>query len=331
MLFSTFVGGDSQETGISILLDYENNAYITGRTWSSDFPTSSGCFDDSYNGGDGDVFVFKLKYDGSDLLYSTFIGGSDVEVAESVALDSENNAYITGGTSSFDFPTTSGCFDDSYNGYDDVFVFKLNSNGSSLIYSTFIGGSKGDSGKSIALDFKNNTYITGLTASSNFPTTSGCFDDSHNGNKDAFIFKLNLDGSDSLFSTYAGGGDGDFSDSITIDSENNTYITGATYSSDFPTTSGCYDDSHNGDRDVFVFKLKSDGSDSLYSTFVGGNSVDRGWGISLDSENNACITGYTWSLDFPTTKDCFNSSHNGESDVFVCKLSFNLTLTVSDK
>ena len=318
LLYSTFIGGSDGDRSESIALDYENNIYIAGDTWSLDFPTTPDCFDNSYNGF-GDVVVIKLNHNGSSLLYSTFVGGSDLDWESSVAIDSNNNTYILGQTWSADFPITPSCYDDSLNGTSDIFVFKLNSNGSNLTYSTFIGGSESDMGSAIALDSENNTYITGNKQSSDFPTTFSCYDDSHNENIDVFVLKLSSNGSNLTYSTFIGGGDRDYGCDIVLDSEKNAYITGYTYSSDFPTTSGCYDNSYNGgDEDVIVLKLNSDGSELLYSTFVGGSKYDHGFSIALDSKNNTYITGSTDSSDFLTTYGCYNDSGNG---VFVFKLN----------
>ena len=331
LIYSTFVGGDTWDQGFDIVLDSENNAYITGWTYSPDFPTTSGCFDESHNG-DGDVIVFKLNQDGSDLVYSTFVGGSDRDWGMKIAIDSESNTYITGHTKSDDFPTTSNCFDGSRNSVEvddsyDVFVFKLNQDGSDLVYSTYLGGSSedgGDQGKlGIAVDSENYAYVTGCTAFPDFPVTWGAYDMTYNddGGRDAFVSKFNQDGSDLVYSTFLGGIYDDFGDGITLDSENCAYITGRTESLNFPTTSGCYDDSHNGNFDVFVSKFNSDGSDMVYSTYIGGDDFDWGRDIALDSDNNVYITGSTFSSDFPTTPGCFNDTHNGSSDGFVTKLN----------
>jgi len=382
LLYSTFIGGSDSDWGQSITLDSENNAYVTGTTGSSDFPTTPGCFDDSHNS-DEDVYVFKLNSDGTELLYSTFVGGSSLDSGESIVLDSERNAYVTGMTESSDFPTTFGSFDPFHNGEEDVFVFKLNSDGTALLYSTYVGGEDRDNGFGIALDaeknayvtgetgssdfpttysfhkgglldvfvFKlssdgsylvystlvggesldygydivldteTNAYVTGQTKSSDFPTTPGCLDDSYNGGfNDVFIFKLDSYGLELVYSTFVGGDDYERGESIVLDSETNAYVTGVTNSTDFPTTSGCFDDSINEGWDVFVLKLNSAGSDLNYSTFVGGSGVDRGEGITLDSENNAYVTGRTSSFDFPTTSGCFDNSYGGWIDVFIVML-----------
>ena len=325
LIYSTYIGYKEENEGYGIAVDSEKNAYITGYTTSSDFPTSHNCFDDTYNGiyRLGDVFLFKLNNEGSNLLYSTYIGGTGRDYGYSIALDSENNAYITGHTTSSDFPTTLDCYDDSYNGDGDVFVTKMNPNGTLLKYSTYVGGTEDDDyGWDIALDSENNTYITGYTKSSNFPMTLGCLDESFNGGWDVFVFKLNPNGSSLIYSTYVGGNYTDDGKSITLDSENNAYITGSTSSSNFPTTPSCYDNSFNGgDTDIFVFKLNSNGTSLLYSTYFGGSDKEYGYGIVVDSLNNSYISGYTFSEDIPTTFGVYDETFNGKIDVLIFKLN----------
>ena len=327
LMYSTFIGGSNNDIGEDITHDLGNNMYITGSTNSSDFPTTSGCYDDSYNGNeDLDIFVLKLSPDGSELLFSTFIGGDDDDFPYGISLDSENNIYVSGWTFSSDFPTTPGCFDETYNENGDAIVFKLDQDGSDLNYSTFIGGNRTDSDSRIVLDADNNAYVAGITNSSDFPTTVNAYGRIYNGGfkyGDVFVLKLNPDGTDLVYSTYVGGSDDEWwGGSLIIDSKNNTYITGATASEDFPTTPGCYDDSYNGgNTDIVVFKLNPYGSDLLYSTYIGGDSWDRGWRIVLDAEENAYITGWTYSENFPTTQGCYNDSLGGSSDIIVCKLN----------
>jgi len=323
--YSTYVGGFGEDRGFDITLDDENNAYVTGMTDSTNFPTTSGCYDETHNRevgqGEDDAFVFKLNSDGSDLVYSTYVGGNDYDTGYRIVVDSENNAYVTGYTNSNDFPTTTGCYDSSYKGHDDVFVFKMNADGSDIMYSTYFGGSESDDGYGITLDHENCVYITGYTYSDDLPTTSNCYDASLNGHEDIFICKFNPEGSELVYSTYIGGEVRDWPYSIAIDSENNVYVAGWTESSDFPTTYGCYDDSYNGEEDVFVCKLNANGTNLVYSTYIGGSDDDIGVGGPLDSENNAYVTGYTYSSDFPTTQGCYSNTHNGECDIFIVKLN----------
>ena len=195
LLYSTFLGGGGGEKGWGITVDGGGNAYVTGGTNSSDFPTTPGGFDRTYNGGIYDAFVAKLNPPGSSLLYATFLGGGDGDVGWGITVDRGGNAYVTGGTWSSDFPTTPGGFDRTHNGGNyDAFVAKLNAAGSGLVYATFLGGSSGDRGYAIAIDGAGNAYVTGGTSSSDFPTTPGGFDRTYDGDHSAFVAKLALGG-----------------------------------------------------------------------------------------------------------------------------------------
>lgn len=324
LTYSTFIGANNDDEAYGLALDGSNNVYISGYSYSPDFPTTSGVYDDSQNGS-WEVFVCKLNRSGSSLDYSTYIGGSSPDYATSIALDGSNNIYVTGYTSSSDFPTSETAYDTSYNGNIDLFVCKFNSIGSSLVYSTYIGGSNSEHSNSIVLDGLNNAYITGYTTSSNFPTSESAFDKIQSGNsRDIFVARLNSTGSTLDYSTYIGGNKVDEASSLAIDGSNNIYITGFTYSSDFPTTENAYDTSHNGGfEDGFVCKLSSDFSSLVYSTYLGAHNQDLAYSIALDHLNNAYVAGYTNSSDFPITSNAYDSSQNDSWDVFVSKLNSN--------
>ncbi|MCX7769408.1 MAG: SBBP repeat-containing protein [Flavobacteriales bacterium] len=324
LVYSTLIGGDDKDRGCSIAVDGSGAAYVTGYTQSTDYPTTSGAYDETYYGGNDDVFVTKLNAAGSALVYSTFIGGYDWDKAYSIAVDGSGAAYVTGGTKSNNYPTTSGAYDGSYNDNDDAFVTKLNAAGSALVYSTFIGGSSGEYAYSIAVDGSEAAYVTGRTNSNNYPTTPGAYDGSlHvNGGYDGFVTKLNAAGSALVYSTFIGGNNSfDYGYSIAVDGSGAAYVTGYTYSPDYPTTSGAYDETYNGNQDVFVTKLNAAGSALVYSTFIGGNDEDRAFSIAVDGSGAAYVTGYTYSTDYPTTSGAYDETYNGNQDVFVTKLN----------
>jgi len=324
LLFSTFVGGSEYEAGSALALDGEGNVLVTGYTLSSNFPTTAGAYDASHNGSN-DVFVFKLAAGGDSLHYGTFVGGSASEMGNALALDGAGNALVTGYTKSPGFPTTPGAYDTSHNGDSDVFLFKLAAGGDSLLYSTFVGGVGSEGGGDLALDGEGNILIRGGTHSSDFPTTPGAYDTSHNGETDIFVFKLAAGGGSLLYSTFVGGDSEDRGSALALDGAGNVVVTGNTYSSDFPTTPGAYDTDRGdfgvGDYDVIVFKLAAGGDALLYSTFVGGDNTDSASALALDGDGDVVVTGSTYSSDFPTTAGAYDTSFNGGVDVFVFRLA----------
>ena len=338
LIASTFLGGSGSDYGNAIALDSSNNVYVAGSTSSTDFPTAGFPYDDSYNRGNNDVFVSKFDSSLSALIASTFLGGASSDRSGAIALDSNNNVYVVGPTSSNildsgyeypnDFPTAGSPYDGSYNGGGDVFLSKLDSSLSTLIASTFLGGSGHDRGYAFALDSSNNVYVTGYTASADFPTTGSPYD--ANNYIDVFVSKLDSDLSTLIASTFLGGSGSDLGNAIALDSSNNVYVTGNTWSTDFPTAGSPYDYSHNDDRDVFVSKLDSNLSTLIASTFLGGASMDFGNAIVLDSSNNVYVAGYTWSTDFPTAGSPYDSSYNGGfEDAFVSKLDSSLSTLIA--
>jgi hypothetical protein len=321
LLYSTFLGGSGTEQFIRIKVDSTGYAHVSGTTGSSDFPVTSGAFDTSYNG--GDCFLTKFNMNGSELLYSTFIGGSGAETCYGMDLDSNGSVFITGHTDSNDYPIKGIPFDDTFNGVTDIFVTKFNHNGSDLMFSTYIGGSSNDGGSGIVVDQEGYVTLTGVTYSTDFPITNGSFDNTSNGTIDSFILKLDPNGSSLIFSTYIGGTGFDYSYDITLDHNGNSYITGDTKSLDFPTTANALNDTNNGYADAFLFVLDSNGSKMIYSTYIGGMGFDGGAGVNIDRKGNVIISGNTGSTDFPTTPYAFDRTHNGGvGDLFVLNLTF---------
>ena len=311
----------AQTFAIDVAIDRTGYAYITGWTKSADFPATSGAFDTSFNGY-YDGFVTKLDTDGSGLVYSTYLGGNRDEDGRGIAIDHSSRAYVTGFSMSTDFPTTPGSFAPTHSGGVDAFVVKFDLTGSSLEYATFLGGSHGDYGISLALDRTNAAYVTGYSGSPDFPTTSGTIDTTHNDGLDVFASKLSPSGDSLIYSTFLGGSADDYGNDIAVDRTNSAYLTGYTGSSQFPTTPNAYDTSFNGNLDVFVAKLSDAGDYLVYATLLGSTHPDYGYGIVVDRLGNTYITGSTYSSDFPTTAYAFDTSYNGgDTDAFVIKLS----------
>jgi Beta-propeller repeat len=323
LLYSTYLGGSGFDGAFGIAVDGTGNAYVTGFA-SANFPTTAGAFQTT-RGGLEDAFVAKLNPTGSGLVYSTYLGGSGSDVGARIALDTAGNAYVTGVTGSTNFPTMPGAFrTTSGGGPDDAFVTKLNPTGSGLVYSTYLGGSVNDEGDGIAVDTAGNAYVTGETASTDFPITAGAFQTTFGGGPfDAFVTKLNPTGSGLVYSTFLGGGADDVGIGLSIDAGANAYVTGYTESANFPTIAGALQTTSGGGRDAFVTKLNPTGSGLLYSTYLGGSGSDEGEAIAVDtmSNPNVYVTGDTNSSDFPTTAGAFQTTFGGVNDAFVSKLS----------
>jgi hypothetical protein len=329
LIYSTFLGGGNFEWGRAIAIDAAGNAYVAGQTKSSNFPTTSNAFDRSFNvdtcprcGIDQyDAFVTKLNASGSALVYSTFLGGFDLDDALAIAVDGSGNAYIGGETGSNNFPTTAGAFDRTRNGAFDAFVTKLNAAGSAVVYSTYLGGLEVEFPTGAAVDGSGSAYVAGVTRSADFPATPGAFDTTHNGLFDVFVTKLNATGSALEYSTFIGGSDFDDAGGLAIDAGRNVYVAGGTSSLDYPTTVGAFDRTNAG-GDAFVTKLNSTGTALVYSTFVGGATGSSGASdVIVDASGNAWIAGTTTSADFPTTAGtAFDTTINGGADAFLAQL-----------
>ena len=307
-------------------MDGAGNAYVTGSTSSTNFPTTTGAFQTSLSSGNSqDIFVAKLNSAGTALGYSTYLHGNDPDAFDSglaIAVDGSGIAYVTGYTYSTSFPTTTGAFQPSHStadGLSHAFVTKLNAAGTALIYSTYLSGSGSDQAYAIAVDGSGNAYVTGSTASINFPTTAGAYQTTFGGGGEAFVTKLNAIGTALVYSTYLGG---DAGRGIAVDAAGNAYVTGNTSSSAFPTTTDAYQTTFNGILDAYLTKLNAAGAALVYSTYFGGTGVDVAYGIALGDAGNAYITGSTSSSNFPTTPGSEQTSYGGGGDAFVAEFTF---------
>jgi hypothetical protein len=315
--YSTYLGGSDIDSGNAIAADASGNAYVTGYTYSTNFPTVNSLA--GTLAGSSDAFVTKLNAAGNELVYSTYLGGSNSDAGQGIAVDAAGNAYVTGYTYSTNFPTANP-YQATLAGTYNVFVTKLNAAGNTLIYSTYLGGNGGDNGFGIAVDASGNTYVTGYTYSTNFPTVNP-FQASYGGGTDAFVTKFNSAGSGLDYSTYLGGSSVDAGNGIAVDVEGNAYVTGYTYSKNFPTVNPYQATFGGGLYDAFVTKLDAVGNAAFYSTYLGGSGGDDGQGIAVDTAGNAYVTGYTYSTNFPTANPYQATFGGGNYDAFVTKFN----------
>ena len=351
LVYSTYLGGHGFNSGTGLAIDGSGAAYVTGLTGAPDFPTTPDAFDTNFHGkanfapppfssrpDDYDAFVAKLSPDGSHLEYSTYLGGNRLDAGFGVAVDGHGNAFVAGDTRSPSFPATVGAFDKTFNGQTDAFVAEVNPTGTGLVYATFLGGSGFDEGISVAVDLDGHAYVTGSTASADFPTTPGAFQTQFAstlapppqpctpiapppcGPRNAYVTELSRDGSTLLYSTYIGGSVFDFGQSIVVDSSGRAYIGGGTFSPDYPTTSGAPQATLGGSQDAIVSVLSPDGSSLVMSTFLGGADFDQGVGVAVPSAGSIFVTGATSSTDFPVTPGAFQASLHGASNGFVTRI-----------
>ena len=317
LTYSTYLGGSGGDVGYGIAIDSSNDTYVTGTTSSLNFPTTTG--GQATLGGGIDVFVAKLNPAGTALLYSIFLGGGSLDKATGIALDSSNNVYLAGYTSSTDFPTTSGAFQVANNGDTDAFLAKLNATGSSLVYSTYLGGSGIDYGRGVAVDASGDAFITGSTQSTDFPTMRP-LQVGLDGGSDAFLAEFDPTGASLLYSTYLGGSGADEALAIALDGSGLPYIAGYTFSSNFPTQNALQA-SLSGSTDAFITEIDPGTSSLIFSTYLGGSGSESAQSIAIDSVGSIYVTGETTSSSFPVTTGPFQAQYAGQGDAFVTKLA----------
>lgn len=346
--YSTYLGGGGDDRATGVAVDAAGNAYLTGNTTSIDFPTLH-AYQGTIGGGFfGDAFVTKLNATGSGLLYSTYLGGGGDEgngagLGGAIAVDAGGHAYVTGYTTSTDFPTKRP-FQAALRGFTDAFVTKLAPGGNTLEYSTYLGGSFGTVGRAIAVDRFGRAHVAGDTSSSDFPTKNAR-QAANRGATDAFVTRFSAAGNTLVYSTYLGGrpimlasgdsyGGDDSATGIALDADGNVYIAGQTNASGFPVTSNALDKTCGTDArcnfiwdldgpslssDAFLVKLGANGTTLLYGTYVGGSAADGAQAVAVDARNNIYLAGYTESANWPTTRGALDRGFNGEADAFIVK------------
>jgi len=356
------LGGSSSDQGFDVAVDAAGSAYVAGTTFSSNFPTVNAI--QTALEGACDAFVAKLSPSGSVLQYSTYLGGSSSDFGVAVAVDMSGSAYVVGQTLSTNFPTanpiqpvnlgggsyyggfvsklsaTTGSGDfptvnpiqPSLAGGNDAFLSKISAAGSALVYSTYLGGTGSDIGTGIAVDASGNAYVSGYTASSDFPTKRA-LQPTYGGNGDAFVAKINSAGTALVYSTYLGGSGQEvpinYPKSIAVDQFGNAYVAGSTYSADFPTMNPTQA-ANAGGSDAFVAKLNAAGSALLYSSYLGGSANEdysgNGSHVGVDTAGNIYVYGASFSTDFPTMNP-IQAANAGGSDAFLTKIGSGVSLS----
>ncbi|NOZ29074.1 MAG: DUF11 domain-containing protein [Chloroflexi bacterium] len=329
LLYSTYLGGQGAESGEGVYAD-GNAVYVTGYTNSVDFPITNGAFQGQYGGGTaagseyGDAFVTKLdtaKSGASSLVYSTYLGGSGDDVGTDIVVDAlDDTCYVTGWTESADYPIQ-GALQSALKGTTDAFVTKLNAAGTALIYSTYLGGSGGETGFGIVED-GGKVYVAGGTGSADFPVTNA-YQSSYGGHGDGFITGINAAGTALLYSTFLGGSDSDDIEALALN-DGKLYAVGSTSSQNFPTVQALYPTYGGGGSDAFVAELnpaQSGAASLLFSSFLGGEGTDIGLGIAVTTDGaNIFVSGRTESDRFPT-KAPYQRARAAYQDAFVVAIA----------
>lgn len=331
LTYSTYLGGAAgTDQATAIAVDAAGNAYVTGETGSSDFPTESAI--QSALSGPTDAFLTKINDTGSALVYSTFLGGSNEDAGKDVDLDENGSLHMLGHTHSHDLLTVNAAQATFGGGNEDVFVVKVNPTGDSFVYATYLGGQDNaccldEIGASIAVGDDGAAYVTGSTSATDFPTTEGVI--KPNCASDTFVTKLDAQGQ-FVYSTCLGGSLEDWAQSIDVDGEGNAYVAGYTASEDFPVADAVQPEPA-GQGEGFLAELNPTGTDLVYATYLGSSDTDLVYAVVVDDLGDAYVTGETFAADFPTTPFAFDRSFAGSHDAFVSKIALcaSGTLTVT--
>ncbi len=316
LVYSTFLGGSSNDSGAAVAVDASGNAIVAGATTSTNFPRSN-AVQNTY-GGNSDGFVAKLNANGNGLIFSTYLGGSYSDYLFDVATDGSGAAYVVGYTESSNFPTANA-YRPTFGGDRDATVSKLSPTGG-LVYSTYLGGSGRDEGYGIAVGGSGEAYVTGHTSSTNFPIANAFRPAYGGGSYDAFVTKFNAAGNALSFSTYLGGSSDDFGTAIAVDGGGQAYVAGYTWSSNFPVLGGAQM-GNAGARDGFVVKFNASGNALLYGTYLGGTTNDYVYDLAISASGQAYVVGETASPNFPIWQGHQTSYGGGSADGFLAAFS----------
>jgi len=326
LTYSTYFGGSQNEgAGYGFEVDNQGNVYITGDTGSTNLPISN-ALQPQHNGGEQDVFVSKIDPYSNTLIYSTYLGGSERDTANRLTIDGNNNVYVTGFTRSSNFPVVNALYPQKPGalGDADAFILKLDSTGSSLVFSTYLGGTRSDDGWDIEINSQGEIIVVGITQSFDFPVQNAIqptrTEDPSPSNAvfETFITKLNPSATQIVFSTYLGGSGNDVVRAVAVDNQDDIYTTGETDSEDYPVQNQIQ--TNQSSTDIFISKINSAGTSLIFSSYIGGSGQDRAWGIAADENGNSYITGNTNSTNFPMVNP-YDSTFNGRSDVFIVKIN----------
>lgn len=317
LAYCTFLGGSDWDVGRAIAVDEAGSVVVVGGTWSNDFPTTAGAVQPAL-ADLRDTFLVKLDASGTALLYSTFLGGTGQEEAVAVQLASASVLQVAGWTNSANFPVTPGVLGPLYGGSTDGFVYQLDLTTQRLAYSTYLGGSGEDRPADLVMAGPA-AVVTGVTRSTDFPTTPATLATTPPGGQDAFVAQVAPNGQSLDFSTYLGGSGDDWAWALYTTADS-LFVAGATASSDFPTTAGAIATTLHGELDAALVQLSPDGSHLHYGTYLGGSDIDQARGLAVDAGGDVVLTGSTTSADFPTTPLAFDTTYNGGGDSFVTRL-----------
>ncbi|MEW6741757.1 MAG: SBBP repeat-containing protein [Planctomycetota bacterium] len=322
LVYATFLGGTDYDCGTEVVAAEGSKIHATGFTASPDFPVTADALDDTFGGGSAwrsDAYLVTLDAVTGQLLYSTYLGGSDDDLGMATATTATGEILVAGQTASADFPITPGAPDDTLSDADG-FVAKFDSTGRALLYATYLGGFSDDTVFDVAAGPGGSAWVTGRTYSIDFPVILGSYDITYNGSHDIFLSQIDTNGLDLVYSTFVGGVRRDEGHALAVSDSGIVYATGVTRSPNFPVTAGAYDEDENGHYDVFALALDPEEHALIYSTYLGGETTDYARGLSLGADGSICVSGVTWSAQFPSTPGAFDTTFNGVVDGFLAKL-----------